>query len=256
MCVSEFKDHNDAHDAGISLGVVVYGVPISLGGTWKDGQREQWQKESCSEEQRSAEKVATFTYALRTASPEILEHWSKCVETSCAADRSRVKCEVVSTKGSALFKSHWVRQTGESADSAPKVQFYEAYDAKCDRAWKSGQMLTEGITTFRCIPTSESDAVFILETNGGSCTTTGTVLKDNQVLAGRIVLDSERHIKAETITISDKTVIVTNGYKLTLEGTEIALQGSPQIISFERADGRPPNQLEGMLVRSLSRRRR
>jgi hypothetical protein len=233
MCVSEFKNHNEAHDAGINIGVVVYDVPISLGGTWKDGQREEWQRKSCTDQQRHAEKISTFTRALRTASPEILAAWSKCVETTCSAGRPRLKCEVTSVKGAALFKSNWIRQTGESAENAPKVLFYKAYDAKCDRAWMTGQRLKEGVTTFRCSPTADREAVFILETDGGSCTPTGAVLKDKELLSGRINLDSERHIKAEVITIAANTIIVTNGYKLTLEATEIEFQGAPKIISFE-----------------------
>lgn len=121
MCVSEFKNHNEAHDAGINIGVVVYDVPISLGGTWKDGQREEWQRKSCTDQQRHAEKISTFTRALRTASPEILAAWSKCVETTCSAGRPRLKCEVTSVKGAALFKSNWIRQTGELSTIAGKM---------------------------------------------------------------------------------------------------------------------------------------
>jgi hypothetical protein len=240
MCVAEFKNHNEAHDAGIDIGVIVYDVPLKVGGTWKDGQQETWKKQSCSDQQRHAEKVSTYARALRTASPDILAAWSKCVETSCSAGHPRVACEVSSIPGATLFKSNWIRQVGEAATSAPKVKFYKAYDARCDRAYAAGQRLTEAVSTFRCTPTTERDAVFILETDGGSCTPAGSALKAKESLTGRISLVAERHIKADTIMIAPDTVIVTNGFKLTLEATEIHLDGSPRIVSFDPPrDGRP-----------------
>jgi hypothetical protein len=75
--------------------------------------------------------------------------------------------------------------------------------------------------------------VFILETDGGSCTPAGNVLKAKESLAGRISLEAERHIKADSIAIASDTMIVTNGFKLTLEATEIHVDGSPKIVSFD-----------------------
>ena len=102
-----------------------------------------------------------------------------------------------------------------------------------------GQRLTEAVSTFRCTPTADRDAVFILKTDGGSCTPAGSVLKAKESLSGRISLTAERHIKADAITIAPDAVIITNGFKLTLEATEIHLDGSPRIVSFEPKDGRP-----------------
>lgn len=240
MCVAEFKNHNEAHDAGINIGVVVYDVPLSLGGTWKDGQQETWKKTHCTDQQRNVERFSAYTRAIRTASPDILSAWSKCVETACAAGHPRVACEVSSVAGATLFKSNWLREVGEPATSAPKVLFYKAYDAQCDRAWTAGQQLTEAPKTFRCKPTQDRDAVFILETNGGSCTTAGNVLKAKEPLSGHISLQADRHIKADMISLAADTVIVTNGFKLTFEATELHLDGSPKIVSFEARDGRPP----------------
>jgi hypothetical protein len=243
LCVAEFKNHNEAHDAGINIGVLVYDVPLTIGGTWKDGQQETWKKNSCSDQQRSAEKVSTYARALRTASPDILAAWSKCVETACgAAGHPRLACEVSSISGATLFKSNWLREVGEATASAPKVKFYKAYDAKCDRAWAVGQRLTEAVSTFRCTPTTDRDAVFILETDGGSCTPAGSVLKAKESLSGRISLVAERHIKADVITIASDALIITNGFKLTLEATEVHLDGSPKIMSFESRDGRPAGE--------------
>src|SRR6266508_1289772 len=39
LCTTEFKTHDDAHAAGISIGAVVYGIPIKLGGTYNDSER-------------------------------------------------------------------------------------------------------------------------------------------------------------------------------------------------------------------------
>lgn len=111
-----------------------------------------------------------------------------------------------------MFKSSWLREIGELTASAPKVLFYKAYDAQCDRGWSPGQQLTEAPKTFRCQPTADRDAVFILETDGGSCATSGNVLKAKEMLEGNINLSADRHIKAELISLSADTVLTTSGH--------------------------------------------
>lgn len=38
----DFSTHQEAIDAGISIGTIVYGVPIQIGGTFSKQQKDQW----------------------------------------------------------------------------------------------------------------------------------------------------------------------------------------------------------------------
>jgi hypothetical protein len=69
---------------------------------------------------------------------------------------------------------------------------------------------------------------------------TTTALADDVTLSGKRTLSKDTVISATTITIKSDSVIVTNGFKLTIEaGKSITLDGTPQIISFEQRTGRP-----------------
>jgi len=62
-----------------------------------------------------------------------------------------------------------------------------------------------------------------------------------QIITGTTRLDKDTYIKADVITFTDGALIITNGFRLTLEGTvKIRLQGTPKVISFEPRPNRPP----------------
>jgi len=61
------------------------------------------------------------------------------------------------------------------------------------------------------------------------------------VITGERVLNQDTVITGDTITIQPDAVVVTNGFKLTVEATRsIVLNGTPSIISFEPRGSRPP----------------
>lgn len=62
----------------------------------------------------------------------------------------------------------------------------------------------------------------------------------DQTITGTTRLAQDTYIRADTITFADGALIVTNGFRLTLEGTtKIIFQGTPKVISFENRPSRP-----------------
>jgi hypothetical protein len=67
-----------------------------------------------------------------------------------------------------------------------------------------------------------------------------TAFADDVTITGKRSLDQDTVISATKLTFAPDAVIVTNGFKLTIEATtSITLQGTPTIISFEQRSSRP-----------------
>ena len=55
----------------------------------------------------------------------------------------------------------------------------------------------------------------------------------DQIITGTTRLDKDAYYKADSLTFADGSMIVTNGFRLTLEGTvRIRFEGTPRVISF------------------------
>jgi len=60
------------------------------------------------------------------------------------------------------------------------------------------------------------------------------VVAEDRIITGTTRLDKDTYIKADTITFQDGSLIITNGFCLTVEGRlKIRLEGTPRIGSFE-----------------------
>ncbi len=63
---------------------------------------------------------------------------------------------------------------------------------------------------------------------------------DDVILTGRRTLAQDTVISADTITFKPDAVVVTNGFRLTIQAKKsITLEGTPSLISFEQRTGRP-----------------
>src|ERR1700726_1509887 len=59
-------------------------------------------------------------------------------------------------------------------------------------------------------------------------------------LTGTRTLDKDTVLAADTLTFKSDAIVVTNGFKLTLEAKKsIAIEGTPSIVSFAPREGRP-----------------
>src|SRR5689334_1300050 len=65
------------------------------------------------------------------------------------------------------------------------------------------------------------------------------VVGADEIITGTRTLDKDTYIKADTITFKDGALIVTNGFRLTLDARlKIVFEGTPKIISFDGRSGR------------------
>lgn len=234
QCTTEFSTHDEAHAFGVDIGIPIYEVPVQLGGTFSDSQRETWKKNNCSDIERKASTFSALSSAVKEASPEILAAWTHCIDVTCDI-REAIECSTETLAKGILFKARWRRSTGDN--SPPSILSFRALDAACDKPLKTKSKLSEAFTSTVCKPSAPEDVVFILETTRGSCTPVQTGFKEDSIIEGRRVLSRDTNIKADRITLKDAE-IVTNGFDLTLEATSLRLVGAPHIVAFEAKSGR------------------
>jgi len=80
QCSFTFSSHDEAIKAGLSVGTVVYGVPLKVGGTFDHNTVDQWKQQNCSNNARSASfQAATFNY-LREVAPGAMNAYVQCIE--------------------------------------------------------------------------------------------------------------------------------------------------------------------------------
>ena len=82
---ADFSTHQQAIDAGISIGTVVYGVPVQLGGTFSKQQKDTWRSTHQQFKTSTTAKSEKYASMIAIASPDILEAWSKCIEVMAPA---------------------------------------------------------------------------------------------------------------------------------------------------------------------------
>jgi len=238
-CTATFSTHNDAINAGLSVGLELFDVPLKIGGSWAQGAQDTWKQKHCSSDERNASSSSTFYEFVKTADPGILAAWSRCMENN-GGSGSAIACSIEKPGNNRLlFKSRWRRTSGEDPSQKPIVSYYHAFDATCDRAWKPGDALAESDTTFTCDVPKFSQAVFVLETSRGSCTLSDEVLQTTEEISGRVVLTDLKNYQADRIIFRDGALIVTNGNKLSFDAVEIKVEGTVKIVSFEPRVNRP-----------------
>src|SRR5581483_10285695 len=239
-CTASFSNHNEAINAGLSVGLELFGVPLQVGGTWAQGQIDQWKNTHCSEEERKQSSSATYYEYVRTADPNVLAAWSRCMEYNSPGGAA-IACDIEHDSDKLLFKSRWKRTAGETPSDAPKVSYYRAFDASCDRTWNVSDQLQETDTTFVCTVPQFTKSVFVLETSRGNCTESDETLQTSyEVPGGKTILSDVTNMSADRIIFRDGSVVVTNGYRLFLNAVEIKVEGTSKIISFEPRTNRPP----------------
>lgn len=76
---TDFTTHQQAIDAGISIGVPVYGIPVQFGGTFSKQQKDEWKRTHQEYKNETMTLSQKYNAILKFASPDILESWNKCI---------------------------------------------------------------------------------------------------------------------------------------------------------------------------------
>lgn len=236
QCATNYTTHDDAISGGLDVGVVVYGVPLTVGGSWGQSQKETWKTENCSSSDlKQSEESATFSL-VRTVAPEIVGEWGDCMEAK-NLPRALV-CDLTRVGDTTVFEAKWRRTEGD--DNAPTVTRWAVAGGLCEPPFAIGETFNEGARQAACTSFEDSDFVALLETQRGSCWKSVAYKPVTEVISGIQILQGNRTISAEVIDIRSDAKVVTNGYYLALAADkEIRISGSPRIVSFEGREGNP-----------------
>jgi len=234
-CTTNFSTADEAMNAGVSIGVPIYDIPVKIGGTFSSSQKSAWKSAHCSNNTSESQSFSSLVVAMKQAAPEILQAWTKCIENSCGSAHAALACSVTSREGGVIFHANWLRTSGDEV--SPKVQFFHAYDAKCAPPILKSQVITEAGVALKCDVPINKEGVLILQTTRGTCAPTASGRVSLETVSGTVSLTAPKNYKAQKIVFSADAILVTNGQRLTFEASEIELQGAPKIVSYESGTG-------------------
>ena len=116
-CTTNFNSADEAANAGISVGVPIYDIPVQIGVTFSDSQKTVWKNAHCSNNTSDKDSFSKLVVAMKQAAPEILQAWTKCIENSCGSAHAALACSITSRAGGAIFRANWLRTAGEQRRS-------------------------------------------------------------------------------------------------------------------------------------------
>jgi hypothetical protein len=81
FCERSFSSYSAAHDAGAQVGIPIEGLPLEIGGYYRDSQWDQYTHELCHKIKNS-EQVSSTTYLqLQQVNAAVIQAWSQCVQS-------------------------------------------------------------------------------------------------------------------------------------------------------------------------------
>ena len=237
QCSASWHNAQEAQSAGISVGTVIYGVPLSIGANWSDQTIQAWKSRNCSDAEKSGDFFTTLNQTSYSIDPINAKYVVDCVKAK--SDNRALRCDIVQTNNSLLFEVQWRRSAGETNDAAPAITSFFAVNTTClhpDEVFKKDTKISDGGISLLCIPQAES-AAFSLNTTRGDCYETSKAKAPKIQLPISMQLTAPFFQSADDLEIASGTKIVTNGFPFTLRAGRLTILGPSQIVSF---DDSPP----------------
>jgi hypothetical protein len=75
----DFHTHDEAIAAGLSVGMVVFGVPLQIGGTFTKQQKDTWRHDHAEYKSDDVSTAHKYSIITSSVSPEIMNAWLACV---------------------------------------------------------------------------------------------------------------------------------------------------------------------------------
>lgn len=235
QCSSNWSSHQEAINAGIDVGAVVYGVPVEVGGTFDQSEVTQWKSANCSDEDRSADSQSIISETYIRYDAVNATAMLACLQS--LFDGQALVCDLNQMPTSVVYNAYWRRTAGESNDAAPKVTGFVAGNVNClnGDVFGIGKSIPDGGVAVFC--TQSDDApIFVLNTDRGVCTASGTAKADEIVLSGKMVLTAPLTQRGAAVTLADDLELVTGNFPVNISAEQLTIQGSPIIRSFEVAN--------------------
>lgn len=232
QCASSWRTHQESMEAGIDIGVVVYGVPLEVGGSFSKQQVDQWKAASCSDTDTKSDSTSILskTYIRYDAinAQAVLE----CLKALHGQDA--LLCDMTQQPANVVFNAYWRRTHGEEASAAPIVTGFVAANAACinGESLSVGSKISEGGIGVFCQTTGDAP-VMVLNTNRGFCSASGAGKADEIVLSGKMVLTAPLTKRGAAVRLEQDLQIVTGPYSVNITADQLTIDGSPIITSYE-----------------------
>jgi hypothetical protein len=82
---SDFGTHEEAMNAGLSIGTVVYGIPLKLGATFSKQQKDTWFKQNMQDRKVRRNQAQSYEFLRKEVSTGALDRWVRCKEIAAAS---------------------------------------------------------------------------------------------------------------------------------------------------------------------------
>lgn len=117
---SDFSTHQQAIDAGLSVGMVIYGVPLEIGGTFSKEQKDEWRRINQQYRNETSSVAEKYNALMKFASAELLDAWNRCIE-NVVVSRVGLSGWIQELDPSlAILHITWIPMAGDTGP-APKV---------------------------------------------------------------------------------------------------------------------------------------
>jgi hypothetical protein len=164
-CKHEFKTHDEALASGLSVGFPVYGVPLTIGGTFTDQQRTTWKSDHCQSSKVTFSDEERYAFEQLVASPDILQAYTDCVGTTQLGLIARLRktddCNFV-------LSAKYVPNS--EGDLPPKVTSFTVSGGSCAQPPKKNDKIFYAGQAYDCRRTQRETFQTILNTTKGSAT--------------------------------------------------------------------------------------
>jgi hypothetical protein len=78
----DFQTHDEAIRMGLSVGMVVYGVPLQVGGTFSKEQKDQWRHNHAEAHNSTMSAAEKYSVLTKTVSKDVMNSWSHCIDVT------------------------------------------------------------------------------------------------------------------------------------------------------------------------------
>lgn len=170
QCKSDFRTHEEARDAGVGIGVLIYGVPVTASGTFSESIRTTWKSQHC-DQQRLRYSAADYRKLIESSvSDKLMSAWVSCKKTR---PTTGLRCDLSAVGDAASFFAQYAPNS--AADKAPSVQGAIAVTGLSCTGIRDLKTVTFGGNIIACSRKTTSTGGFeaakiVVNTSKGACT--------------------------------------------------------------------------------------
>ena len=114
---ADFSTHDQALAAGLSAGVVVYGVPLEVGGTFTDQQKDTWKHDHLEFQNNTLNLSQKYSLVFNQIDANVVQAWSACMNAKQAGTAPLWAWLTSPAPDLAMLHLTWVPVAGDTGSS-------------------------------------------------------------------------------------------------------------------------------------------